>query len=160
MKSFDKQRSKLHLLQSDVFERSYESELMQLKIIDGVLVGQYFPVDGVLSLEFMKSAVEERYSFTKKETFPFLLYVGNVKGITKGCREYSSTDEAAYDVLVSAFIVRNKFTEYLANFFLRINKPKVKVKLFSNEYEAFIWLKTYVQEGSRVNENSGMQEVL
>ena len=133
----------LELLITHDFKEEYRSDIMHLKIVEGVLIGEYYPKNARLTHDFMKQVVKERYSFTLKKEYPFLLNIKNLKTISKRAREYSALDEAGYDIKIAAFLIDNVFTMHIANFWLKINKPKTIVKLFTDEEKAFEWLKTH-----------------
>ena len=68
----------------------------------------------------------------------------HLTSISKEALEYAASDEAAMDILVGAILIDNMFTQVLVNFWLKVNKPKTPTKLFTNESEAFSWLKTFL----------------
>ena len=61
---------------------------------------------------------------------------------TKEARENSIALEANTPVNASAVIVTNLASRIIANFFIKVNKPKIKYKLFGTVEEAADWLKS------------------
>ena len=133
-------KNDLQYLDYSLHSEEIRSNIMHLKIIDGIMVGEYYPPMGELNLETMEAVVIERYKFTNGRKFPFLLNVKNLKSISKKAREYSALDEVALDISCAALLVDKKFTKHLANFWLKINRPNTPTKLFTDEFKAFMWL--------------------
>jgi len=62
--------------------------------------------------------------------------------LTKEARENAKFLEKDTPVSASAIIVKNLASRIVANFFVKVNKPTIKYKLFSNIKEAAAWLKS------------------
>lgn len=60
--------------------------------------------------------------------------------LTKEARENSIKLEEHTPVAASAIIVTNLASRIIANFFIKVNKPKIKYKLFGTVEEAAKWL--------------------
>lgn len=60
--------------------------------------------------------------------------------LTKEARENSITMENNSPVGASAIIVTNLASRIIANFFIKVNKPKIKYKLFGTVEDAAKWL--------------------
>lgn len=60
--------------------------------------------------------------------------------LTKEARENSITMEDNSPVGASAIIVTNLASRIIANFFIKVNKPKIKYKLFGTVEDAAKWL--------------------
>jgi hypothetical protein len=55
-------------------------------------------------------------------------------------RDYSASQYRSH-VAGSAILVESVFGNYFANLFMKLSKPKVPTKLFTNEEDAIAWLK-------------------
>jgi hypothetical protein len=60
--------------------------------------------------------------------------------VTKEARENAANLEKDTPVKASAMIVTNLATRLIANFFIKVNKPTLKYKLFGNHKDAIEWL--------------------
>ena len=60
--------------------------------------------------------------------------------VTKEARDNAANLEKDTPVNASAMIVTNLATRLVANFFIKVNKPAIKYKLFGNHKDAIEWL--------------------
>lgn len=72
---------------------------------------------------------------------PFIFSADEGFSITKEARERSVEKMKGSPILCYVLIADNLAYRIIANFYLKINKPKIKHKLFSDLGEAFNWLK-------------------
>ena len=94
----------------------------------------------VLDLAGTKIAVDLRVKVSNATSFPMLVDARKVKSITKESRDYLASDEGTKYLLATGLLLDSTIGRFLGNFFLQINKPKVPLKLFTDETEALNWL--------------------
>jgi hypothetical protein len=75
---------------------------------------------------------------------PFLFNAFNDVVITKEARDHSAELEKTYPGIASAVIADNLAYKIIANFYLKVNKPKTPYKVFNDVASAEIWLKTFL----------------
>jgi hypothetical protein len=75
---------------------------------------------------------------------PFLFNAFNDVVITKEARDHSAELEKTYPGIASAVIADNLAYKIIANFYLKVNKPKTLYKVFNDVASAEIWLKTFL----------------
>jgi hypothetical protein len=95
-----------------------------------------------LDLDIARCVVKERVDFCKRQSYACMIDMRNLKFMTKEAREYLATDGAQY-IKAGALITESPLSNALGNIFLSLNKPNVPTKLFSDEEQAFSWLKKY-----------------
>jgi hypothetical protein len=76
--------------------------------------------------------------------YPNLITVGRYTSISKEAREFAAGDEANKYTLADGYVLHSFHQKILANFFIKINKPKLPVKFFNHENEAVEWLKQFL----------------
>lgn len=65
-------------------------------------------------------------------------------GSTPECRKvYAEFDYILNYRIADAFLVRSLSVRLIANFFIRVTKPKIPTRLFTSEAEAFKWLESF-----------------
>ena len=74
---------------------------------------------------------------------PILVDLNNVIHVPRECRTYYAGKEAANTLKVCAILVGTQMSRVLGSFFIGLNKPIMKVKLFTSETEALKWLRKY-----------------
>lgn len=71
--------------------------------------------------------------------FALLVDTRNIKSITKEARDFFSIRNRDTRVLGFALIIESPLSTIIGNFFMGINKPRVPVRLFSDERKALAW---------------------
>ena len=79
------------------------------------------------------------------EKRPFMFSAFNDVIITKESRENSSKIEHLYPGIATALIANSLPYRLIANFYLKINKPKTPYKIFKDEPSAILWLNTFME---------------
>lgn len=117
---------------------------MRLEWRDGIIIGTY--KQGPVTLEMAKQIVVNRLAFTGNQKVPLLVNDVGLRGIERDARVYLSTDYALEGMSAGAMVTSSVFGSYLANFFLKISlrKPKIPVKIFTNEDDAIKWLRSFL----------------
>ena len=122
----------------------FDTPYVHLRIKDKILVGTY-KKNIRINLEIAKEIVRARLSFTGNRKMPSLIISQGIVTIDKPAREYLSSDEATVGLVASAILVNSKFSSFLGNFFLNVNKTKMPVKIFSDISNAEKWLQQFIE---------------
>jgi len=72
---------------------------------------------------------------------PLLCDLSNVIKITKDCREHFAGESHAKTIAITALVVTNPISKIIGNFFMGLNKPLKKTRLFTDREKAIEWLK-------------------
>lgn len=75
---------------------------------------------------------------------PFLFDAMEHVSITKEAKVNAIEIEAMAPVTASAIVARNLAYRLIAEFYLKINKPKTPFKIFKNEEDAVSWLRLFL----------------
>lgn len=120
----------------------YETDYVTMWIKDGVLHSNYKTLL-TMNLEIAKKIVKDRIDFTKGKSYPILIDFTNLKSATKEARDYMNKPDGGLAGLVrGAFLSNSVVTTVFINLYLKINKPSIPTKFFTNEQEALNWLKS------------------
>lgn len=76
------------------------------------------------------------------EKFVLLVDTRQIKSITKEARDYFSLNGRESRVVAFGILIDSPLSAIIGNFFMGLNKPRVPVKLFTNELAAINWCKT------------------
>jgi len=122
------------------------NEHLKLSIEDNVFI-----IEHLTSVSFDKTLAEKAIEFTSSflqknsiSKIPVLIKPGNHnQKISYEARKVYSCDTVTCQFHCAAILVKNSFQKFIGELFITINKPKLNIKLFNNEREAFIWLKQH-----------------
>ena len=121
-----------------------DTRYVHLLLKDNLLIGTY--KKGLhITLEVAHEIVRTRVSFMKgKKRIPAMIITKGIVDITKPARDYLSSVEATEGLLASAIIVEASFSNLMGNFFLRVHKTSMPVRIFYDSVRAEKWLKNFI----------------
>jgi hypothetical protein len=117
-----------------------ENEFVQIEQIENIII-MTWDID-MANIQIVKEMVDLRLKVTPIEPYLFVINSKKVKKFPKEARDFLAGKKAAERVIAAAIVIDSMLTATLANFFLRVSKPEVITRLFSNEEDAITWLKT------------------
>jgi len=77
--------------------------------------------------------------------YPTLVDYRLLKAMDRGARTYYAGPEPTRVMSVVAIVVGSPVSRLIGTFFMGMNKPLVRTRLFTSESEALAWLKGFVQ---------------
>ena len=78
-----------------------------------------------------------------KKHMALIDFGASVGSTTEGRKVYADSDYLLDKRIADAFLVRSLPMRLIANFFIRVTKPKIPTRLFTSEVEAFKWLEGF-----------------
>jgi hypothetical protein len=96
----------------------------------------------VLDVDLQFRLLDSYNEITQAKLTPFIFLAAENVTITKEARDNATSLESISPLGASAAIVTNLAYKLIANFYMRLNKPKRPFKTFSSEEDAVDWLKS------------------
>lgn len=81
---------------------------------------------------------------TDRKLSPFLITASDGLNVTVEARDNAIAIEEISPCYGTAVIVNNLAYVLIANFYLKVNKPKRPYQILKNEEDAIVWLKTFL----------------
>jgi len=97
-----------------------------------------------LTLQDSKFVFQESRKHSPWERSPIYLTSASFTNQDKASREYNGSEEVTKHCSAIAMLSTSLAQRIMANFFIRIIKPKVPTRFFASETEALEWLKGYL----------------
>ncbi len=129
IKSVEISCAKIHLHTSGIIELKYNPD-HEVELMDAIQVESVF-------LEFSKG----------KGIYCLMDTKGRMAGYTKEAQNFLAKEASivkSKQMKCSAVVIDNLPSRMLTSFFMKLFKPKYKVKTFSNEKDAVIWLESQI----------------
>lgn len=120
----------------------FTNDLVSMELVNGILVGEIKAE--IVNVDVAKSAIQYRLQNFGDKSYPFLISIQSVRHSTKEARDILASKDGCEKVTASAILVDSAITSVLGNFFIKINKPLVPTKLFTDKTLAIQWLSNYV----------------
>jgi hypothetical protein len=95
----------------------------------------------VIELEDLLEAKKINQELTKGEPYVAILTFGEMTEVTKAAREQIASFEHKQNTIAKAILVNDIGNRLLGNFYLSVNKPFIKTRLFTSRESALEWLR-------------------
>ena len=109
----------------------YSSNIMFVRIKEGVL----------LSIDSMKEQYKTQEEMVGKDIYAVLVDGSNYSLVPQETRAFMAAYHPQNRIATAVVSNSNLATLMLANFYLKVNKPKITTRLFNKEKEAEEWLR-------------------
>jgi hypothetical protein len=119
-----------------------QTEHVYWELREGILYAEY-KKGAPINLLAAKIQVANRKEFTKGIKYPILIKDYGVAVIEKDARAYLTSQEGIDGIAAAAMVLTNVFSTFLGNYLIKINPPKMPVRIFKSEHEALAWLQQY-----------------
>ncbi len=126
-------------------KRVLDTPYVYMELEDGIMVG-YYKSNIRITLEKAKAIVAERNAFFSYRSYPALIYDNGVRSMDKDARDFFASVEGSVGISAAALVLKSSFSVFLGNFLLKISKPVIPAKIFTNKEKALIWLQQFKQE--------------
>ena len=125
--------TKINLGHSTIFLR--EDGIVQLNCGDDV----------VYEIAMIKENLDCIRKLGNGKKLPVMDVTGKYTSASKDSREFVASAKYSIDcVSAEAFVIKSIAQRIMANFYLKVNKPKVPTAFFNDEKSAVKWLKKFV----------------
>ena len=124
-------------------ESYLESEYVELWIENGIIHGIYNPNLKIMTLEIAKQMVSDRLKLSNGITRPVFVDLSNMASVDKASRKYLAEGDAMKCVSATAILVKNQITKFAASIYIRIDKPAIPTRFFTDKKTALLWLEQY-----------------
>lgn len=114
--------------------------LLTPNIVENIIL-DYVTVEKEIVMELKRV----NQQLTAGEPYAVLVDSGILTTISKEARELSASSEFAKDTIAKALLVRNLGHRIVGEFYLRINQPFIKTKIFSERGKAIEWLEKQIR---------------
>jgi hypothetical protein len=108
-------------------------------------VGQMHFKDGIIldvpgQMEHLSALIK----ITNGKKTPFVVTAGKHVNITPEARDNAIVIEDISPVCATAVVVQNLAYRLIADFYMKINRPKTPYKVFTDQKSAFSWCSQYI----------------
>jgi hypothetical protein len=124
-----------------VMNTQLETEFVRLELEDGMLIATY-KKGKKTSLDVARQIVRDRVEFTDGVPVIALICNQGVISFDKEARAFLSSREGTKGIKAAAILSDDAATAMIGNFIIKVNKPHIPVRLFTNRERAIGWLRT------------------
>ena len=120
----------------------FENEFAIFWIGEGILFFEYKP-DVVIDLAAVQCIVSDRIQMQNERAYPVLCDIRGIADSDKAARDYLAQHGSVFTKAISIVAHRN-ISILMISFYLKISKPQVPTKVFTDKSAAVEFLKTFI----------------
>ncbi len=121
-----------------------ETSISILSINDYGVAEMHFKDHVTMDIPEQMDHLKGIINLTKNHPTPFIITAGEHVVFTKEAKENAPVIEEKSPVCASAIVVENLAYRLLADFFIKMQKPKTPYKTFTSKDKAIEWCKQFV----------------
>ncbi len=121
-----------------------ETKIAIISVEENGVGFQYFKDNVVLDIPEQLENLEAIIKVTQNKPTPFVVYAGKNVIVTKDARDNAIPLESKSPINASAIVVQNLAYRLIAEFFIKVQKPKNPYKIFTDKESATEWCKQFV----------------
>lgn len=118
-----------------------QNNYVKIELYHSILVATWQNIS--IDTNIAKDAVKSRLEVSSGISYPVLINIKSVIKVTKEARDFLASEEGCRGVTASAIVVNSALTSMIGNFFIRVSKPLVPTRLFTDENAAIKWLSAF-----------------
>lgn len=111
---------------------------------DGIII-IYCKEDYQYELQDIQDLVEAAGELTGGKKMPTLTIPGKYTEASKEALDFIFSKDSILYASADAYIAQSLSQKIIGNFYLKIKKPSIPTRLFSNEKSALEWLKKFIE---------------
>lgn len=115
-----------------------ENNIVSYRWEDGILCGKFETIQ--LNKDNAAKAIDLRLKLCNGQPHLFMMDVTNIKVIDAESRNLLSSEIGTRHLTACAIVSKSAISSMLANFFIKINKPKTPTRFFTDASSAKKWL--------------------
>ena len=97
-----------------------------------------------ITLQNVKEYIEAVENLGGGRSFCNLIVMKHFVQVGDDARKYAASEESNIYTIADAFIINSIALKLVGNFYIRFNKPVRPTRIFNNEDDALIWLRTFL----------------
>ncbi|MBO9701293.1 MAG: hypothetical protein J7604_13875 [Sporocytophaga sp.] len=122
---------------------TFENSLISLSYLGKMLLVDY-KKRAIIDLKAAKKSIQEREKFTKNAPTLIIADFSKIEYVTTEARSFFA-GPSNKTTMATAIIISSKIQEVMGKIYIKFNKPKTPVKLFTRISDAQEWLQTFIK---------------
>jgi len=127
---------------SAMLKKELDTPYARFNIKEGILEVSY-KKGLIITPEVAREIIKTRLSFCDGHAYPCLILDEGILEIQKSARDILSSSEGTSKLTASALVMGTAYGRIVGNFFIKLTRPSIPVKIFNSESQAIEWLKEF-----------------
>ncbi len=117
----------------------------EVTLLEDSIIENYIKAGIVIEVEDLEELKKISAELAGHKPYVILVTSGELASFSKEARELSASKAFITNAKAKAIVVDSIAKKIIGNFYLKVNKPYLQTKLFSEKEKALQWLRTFVQ---------------
>lgn len=117
----------------------------EITLIEKGIVETYMLPNSIIDAADILEMKGYNLQLCENKPYVMLLTSGHLSDTTKEARELSASKDFSQLTMARALLTDSIGHKLVANFYLKVNTPHVKTKLFSDREKALTWLRSFIK---------------
>jgi hypothetical protein len=126
----------------------YSTEKAEAFKLEGIIIENTIKENVVLEVEDVRSIKEINLRLCEGKNYALLVDPKEGSSITDEARALLASPELGQYNLAKAILIHTNKQKIIGNIYLRVNKPFVKTRMFTNREKALVWLRQQISDAS------------
>ena len=127
---------------ADIKERYLENEFVEIWFQGGLVYEVFKPYTSI-TVKAAEIIVRDRLKVSDGKTSPIFIDLRNVVTIDNASRSFLAQTEAVEYLTAGAILITNEIQRLLMNLWLKIDKPLIPTRGFTDKEKALQWLEQF-----------------
>ena len=127
-------------VQNKILTSKYEVVLLE----DGI-VENFIKPGATMEPEDVTALKQHNFETAGNKPYVILVIPGELITFTKEARELAASKEFIEAAMAKALLINSIGNKIMGNFYLKVNKPYIKTKIFSDREKALTWLRSFIK---------------
>jgi hypothetical protein len=123
-------------------KKTLDTPYILYEIVDDILHVTY-KKGLIIDASIASEIIHTRKEFCNHRPYPGLILDLGVMEISKEARDLFSSELGTRDVLATALVLRAVYSRIIGNFFIKVTRPPIPVKIFNDKTKALEWLEQF-----------------
>ncbi len=129
-------------------QTSIDLDKFNLTLVEPGIIENYIKPGVLIEAADAWELKRQNLLLAEQKEYCVLVVSGHLSSVSKEAREVVASREFVVKTKAKALIVDSLGHRIVGNFYLSVNKPYIKTKIFSDRSEALKWLRTQLIEKS------------
>ncbi len=121
------------------------TEKFEVTLLENGIVEDHIKPGVVMEVEDVTSLKKHNYTEAGNKPYAILVTAGDLITFSKEARELAASKEFIDAALAKALLINSTAHRIIGNFYLKVNKPYLQTKIFSDRTKALNWLRTFIK---------------
>lgn len=118
----------------------YETDIVIIRFLAPFILENTVKDKATLNVDAVKDSKRVNMELTKGNPYAYLATMGEFSQVTSEAKKLLSSKGITENTVAKALLIQSLSDRIMANFYLKLNKPYVTTKIFTDKLKAIVWL--------------------